>query len=327
MNDTPVIMHVSNNLARSYRYGYQGSERDDEIKGNGNQYTTYFRGLDPRLGRWLSVDPKASSLPWQSPYCSMDNNPIALNDVKGDKTEDWVKNEKTGKITWDKNAKDQSTTAIGSKYIGSKPSDIVEHFFGKTQFSKKTEDVGIIDIQSFENPYSASGTVPNYLEATTTMQVNLKASIKDSWGEDGSYAPEFKGITASVIIYGEVIAPYPNMNLALKRLNMTANGGEIIKDPYSGPVFNDTKLRALSFQTTFDAQSIQGAYGTSGDQTFTFKGIYTSGGSILKYPIGLVGALGVVNTTNITLKIPFNSAQVIPKLYPGKNSIPYTGKH
>jgi len=68
----------------NYRYGYQGSEKDNEVKGEGNSYTTHFRQLDPRLGRWLTIDPKASSLPWQSPYCSMDNNPILLNDVLGD---------------------------------------------------------------------------------------------------------------------------------------------------------------------------------------------------------------------------------------------------
>lgn len=68
----------------SYRYGYQGSEKDDEVKGSGNSYTTEYRQLDPRLGRWLSLDPKARSMPWQSPYVSMDNNPIWFNDILGD---------------------------------------------------------------------------------------------------------------------------------------------------------------------------------------------------------------------------------------------------
>ncbi|MBU3661560.1 MAG: hypothetical protein FGM14_16985, partial [Flavobacteriales bacterium] len=66
----------------SYRYGYQGSEKDDEAKGGGNSYTTFFRQLDPRVGRWFSVDPVFQ--PWQSPYCSMDGNPIMFNDVLGD---------------------------------------------------------------------------------------------------------------------------------------------------------------------------------------------------------------------------------------------------
>jgi len=65
-----------------YRYGYQGSEKDNEVKGNGNSYTTEYRQLDPRLGRWLSIDPKATA--WESPYVSMGNNPIMNNDPDGD---------------------------------------------------------------------------------------------------------------------------------------------------------------------------------------------------------------------------------------------------
>ncbi len=65
--------------------GYQESERDDDVKGDGNSYTTFYRMHDPRLGRWFSTDPVFQ--PWQSPYNSMDNNPIWHNDVLGD----WVK--------------------------------------------------------------------------------------------------------------------------------------------------------------------------------------------------------------------------------------------
>ena len=71
--------HESTN---EYRYGFQGSEKDDEIKGEGNSYTTHFRQLDPRVGRWLSIDPKAT--PWESPYVSMGNNPIIYIDPQGD---------------------------------------------------------------------------------------------------------------------------------------------------------------------------------------------------------------------------------------------------
>jgi RHS repeat-associated protein len=70
-------------VSGGYRYGYQGSEKDNEFKGNGNSYTTEFRQLDPRLGRWLSVDPMYAKFPWQSPYCAMDDNPIRINDLLG----------------------------------------------------------------------------------------------------------------------------------------------------------------------------------------------------------------------------------------------------
>jgi hypothetical protein len=57
---------------------------DNEVAGDGNSYTTFFRELDTRLGRWWAVDPKVASQPYQSSYCSMDNNPIRYNDVLGD---------------------------------------------------------------------------------------------------------------------------------------------------------------------------------------------------------------------------------------------------
>jgi hypothetical protein len=31
--------------------------KDNELSGDENSYTTEFRQLDPRLGRWFSVDP------------------------------------------------------------------------------------------------------------------------------------------------------------------------------------------------------------------------------------------------------------------------------
>jgi RHS repeat-associated protein len=66
-----------------YRFGYQGSEKDNEFKGEGNSYTTEFRQLDPRLGRWLSVDPLAGKYSGMTPYVFSTNNPIIYVDVDG----------------------------------------------------------------------------------------------------------------------------------------------------------------------------------------------------------------------------------------------------
>jgi RHS repeat-associated protein len=96
-------------VSGGYRYGYQGSEKDNETKGNGNSYTTEFRQLDPRLGRWLSIDPLFTKFPWQSPYIQANNNPIIYSDKKGLEAEDWIRiREKRGdkymnKVVYDSN--------------------------------------------------------------------------------------------------------------------------------------------------------------------------------------------------------------------------------
>ncbi len=59
-------------------------EKDDEVSGEGNSYTSHFRQYDPRLGRWKTVDPKYRDQPWQSPYSAFDNSPQWKNDPNGD---------------------------------------------------------------------------------------------------------------------------------------------------------------------------------------------------------------------------------------------------
>jgi RHS repeat-associated protein len=66
-----------------YRFGYQGSEKDNEFKGEGNSYTTEFRQLDPRLGRWMSVDVFSSKASAWTPYRVNFNNPLFFNDQQG----------------------------------------------------------------------------------------------------------------------------------------------------------------------------------------------------------------------------------------------------
>ena len=58
-------------------------EKDDNVKGEGNSYTTEFRQYDPRLGRWLSLDPLMMQFPDMSPYVAFDNNPIYYVDPFG----------------------------------------------------------------------------------------------------------------------------------------------------------------------------------------------------------------------------------------------------
>ena len=66
-----------------YRYGFQGMEKDDEMKGGGNSYDFGARLCDPRLGRWLSQDALAMNSPSWSPYRFGLDNPIYWMDPDG----------------------------------------------------------------------------------------------------------------------------------------------------------------------------------------------------------------------------------------------------
>ncbi len=66
-----------------FRYGFNGKENDNEAKGEGNQLDYGMRIYDPRLGRFLSVDPLEGEFPWNSPYSYAENDPINSIDLDG----------------------------------------------------------------------------------------------------------------------------------------------------------------------------------------------------------------------------------------------------
>ena len=66
-----------------YRFGMQGSEKDDEISGSGNTYNMEAREYDSRTLRPWSPDPKAHEYPSQSPYAMFNGNPVYYNDPTG----------------------------------------------------------------------------------------------------------------------------------------------------------------------------------------------------------------------------------------------------
>jgi RHS repeat-associated protein len=66
-----------------YRFGFNGKENDNEVKGEGSQQDYGMRIYDPRIGKFLSVDPIASKYPELTPYQFASNSPIASIDLDG----------------------------------------------------------------------------------------------------------------------------------------------------------------------------------------------------------------------------------------------------
>ena len=68
----------------SYRYGFNGKEKDDETYGvGGSSYDYGFRIYNSRLGRFLSVDPITAKYPELTPYQFASNTPIQAIDLDG----------------------------------------------------------------------------------------------------------------------------------------------------------------------------------------------------------------------------------------------------
>ena len=66
-----------------YRYGFQGQEKDDEIKGEGNSINYKYRMHDPRIGRFFAVDPLAKKFPHMTPYQFAGNKPVWSREIEG----------------------------------------------------------------------------------------------------------------------------------------------------------------------------------------------------------------------------------------------------
>ena len=72
-------------FSTGYRFGFNGMEKDDEVKGAGNSLDFGARVYDSRLGRWLSLDPLQDKYPDLSPYNFCRNNPAVFIDPDGRK--------------------------------------------------------------------------------------------------------------------------------------------------------------------------------------------------------------------------------------------------
>jgi|GEM_PF-1671135 len=68
---------------KAYTYGFNGHERDDEVKGSGNSPAFGGYGYDTRLGRRWNVDPMARLMPEWSSYSFAKDNPILYLDADG----------------------------------------------------------------------------------------------------------------------------------------------------------------------------------------------------------------------------------------------------
>ena len=80
-----MLIPGRNYNANSYRFNFNGQEKDDQIYGShGTSYTVQFWQYDSRLGRRWNLDPVVK--PYESSYATFINNPIWFSDILGNDT-------------------------------------------------------------------------------------------------------------------------------------------------------------------------------------------------------------------------------------------------
>ncbi len=120
-----------------YRYGFNGKEQDPETYGQGNIYDYGFRIYNPRLGKFLSVDPLQPSYPYYTPYQFSGNLPIVAIDLDG--LEQYV-------VTYYKD-QNNATTRIQIRSVINNKGDVQNQHIHKTG---TTEDVAKGNVLVFE---------------------------------------------------------------------------------------------------------------------------------------------------------------------------------
>jgi RHS repeat-associated protein len=71
--------------AQDYTYGFNGQEQDGDLMDGAVVFK--YRIHDPRIGRFLSVDPLAPEYPWNSAYAFAENQVISSIDLEGAEAE------------------------------------------------------------------------------------------------------------------------------------------------------------------------------------------------------------------------------------------------
>jgi RHS repeat-associated protein len=160
-----------------YRYGFQGQEMDNEVKGEGNSVNYKFRMHDPRIGRFFAVDPLTAKYPDNSPYAFSENRVLDGIELEGLEVElfnskDGVENMVIINFGYDGINRDESKTQT----IG--PDDALSKIVSKTS---KLKIVQFASSQTNSTKNTIKGTIESFKKAHPQGQVIL---IGHSGGAD-----------------------------------------------------------------------------------------------------------------------------------------------
>ncbi len=254
-------------------YKYQGIELNKRFELE--VYETFYRGLDPQLGRFMQIDPLASLFASQSPYASMDNNPISNTDPDGSysrfgawwRNAAWggdgtSKNSKTGEWGVNYNYVNTSGEATSSMvYKGSKPETLSEAreraSENLTAFANAREDGNIhmtesgdwrrsIDNKPLDAPYSRMTRARGFLNMAEPA---LMGQAPQAWATKtfaaAAFADKIVDINKATEGGGNILNGTPSsaINSALYYEKSGEQGAAIFRSISHGHMFVDGNKR------------------------------------------------------------------------------------
>ena len=77
----------------TFAFGYQGQEKDDELKGKSVMLNYKYRAYDSRVARFFAVDPLAAKYPYNSTYAFSENKVIRYKELEGSEVNDPMLND------------------------------------------------------------------------------------------------------------------------------------------------------------------------------------------------------------------------------------------
>ncbi|TCN53840.1 RHS repeat-associated protein [Flavobacterium chryseum] len=201
--------------SKEYRYGFNGKEKDDEIKGGGLQYDYGFRVYDPRIGKFLSQDPLTKDYPFYSPYQFAGNSPIMAIDLDGLEM----------KI---------STTVSSSEKINSTSSKITMVF--NTDIHFKVLNATGVKVEGFE-------------KVIEQAQLNIMKTYSDLTGTGTQLGlTNFKGKKVNVN-KGGIFYNYTVTSKVKTSYEMITSLGQIKANDYV-IILGDDRLKAVTYKGT-----------------------------------------------------------------------------
>ena len=157
-----------------YRYGFNGMEKDDEIKGSGNSLDFGARVYDSRLVRWLSLDPSMKKYPGWSPYNFTMDNPILYIDPDG----------KDSRVSITKNKNGGGTITITTvAHVYGKNAEAIAEYSNSTIQNLNTSSTVKIDGKTWNVNFKVEFKVNQDLKALDPNNQGL--SYSDAKGVDG----------------------------------------------------------------------------------------------------------------------------------------------